>query len=139
MSNGHVSKDTRIVSCYPDVLKIPKPTIFFGIFSLVITGQISSHILHMSGCLAMITEWLQLMPNLSTMQHPMYCSLKRCSPGSSVDCLYKKPSKGVWHFCLIFGCNDPTYYPSSIGEFEFSFTQLTGLTHLSYPSYSGEV
>ena len=65
------------------------------IFSLVITGQISSYILHMSGCLAMITEWLQLMPNLSTMQHPMYCSLEKCSPGSSVDCLYKKLSKGV--------------------------------------------
>ena len=87
LSKGHVSKDNCIVSCYPDVLKIPVhaddnitlnqqyslvATIILEIFSLVITGQISSHIRHMSGCLAMITEWLQSMSNLSTMQHPMY-------------------------------------------------------------------
>ena len=45
---------------------------------------------------AEITETiaLQLMSNLSTMQHPMYCSLEKCSLGSSVDCLYKNIARG---------------------------------------------
>ena len=92
LSKGHVSKDNRIVFCYPDVLKILVHADDYITlneqYSLVAT-------VNHSGCLAMITEWLQSMSNLSTIQHPMYCSLEKCSPGSSVDCLNKKLSMGV--------------------------------------------
>ena len=100
----------------------------------VIIGLLSGTCTHLLGTLAMTNWFLMLKKGLSTILHhtSFFTEKFECSPEST-----RKKILTVFFFLqggfvisdIVFGCDDPTYNPSSVRELSL-LTQFSGFTTL---------